>query len=114
VGPLSDCYSSSGSNPTASARDASEIFKKLLRIVECDFGGRASCVCEGFRVPSAFLDDAVIDGIQKRIDLVLDPEELRRRLSGMLSQESESADAVPKYRRASLKRVGGSTASWKR
>jgi hypothetical protein len=37
----------------------------------------------------------VIDGIQKRIDLVLDPEELRRRLSGMLSQESESADAVP-------------------
>lgn len=38
-------------------------------------------VCEGFRVPTAFLDDAVIDGMQKRIDLVLDPEELRRRLT---------------------------------
>ena len=52
-------------------------------------------VCEGFRIATAFLDDAVIDGIQKRIDLVLDPEELRWRLRGMLSQEPEPADAVP-------------------
>jgi len=71
-------------------------------------------VCEGFRVATAFLDDTVINGIQKRIDLVLDPEELRRRLSGMLSQESAPADAVPQIQTRLVETRRGSTAWWRR
>ena len=52
-------------------------------------------VCEGFRIATAFLDDAVIDGIQKRIDLVLNPDELRRRLKALLPSDAESVAAVP-------------------
>jgi hypothetical protein len=52
-------------------------------------------VCEGIRIATAFLDDAVIDGIQKRLELVLDPHELRRRLSDLLAQAPAPADAAP-------------------
>ena len=50
-------------------------------------------VCEGFGV--ATLDDAVTDGIQHRIDLVLDPEEVRSAAQGHAVPVPESADAVP-------------------
>jgi len=61
-------------------------------------GGRLASgpsVCDAPSVPTAYLDSAVLDGIQKRLDLVLDPDELRRRLRARLATEAMSVDAVP-------------------
>lgn len=52
-------------------------------------------VCAGFRIATGFLDDAVIDGIQKRLDMVLNPGELRQRLTNLLAREAEPVDAAP-------------------
>lgn len=52
--------------------------------------------CATPRIPTTYLDDAVLDGIQKRLERVLDPDELRRRLNALLpgAQDSESAAAT--------------------
>ena len=57
-------------------------------------GGRLASgpsVCTSPSVPTAYLDDAVIDGLAKRIERVLDRDELRRRLAPMLTQDCTSA-----------------------
>ena len=45
-------------------------------------------VCDGLRVPTPFLDAAVIDGIQKRIEKVLNRETLTIRLQEVLHAEN--------------------------
>lgn len=52
-------------------------------------------MCDGLRVPVEYLDDAVIDGITKRLDRVLNRELLRQRLTEMLLGEVPSEDRVP-------------------
>jgi hypothetical protein len=42
----------------------------------------------------AYLDDAVVDGIQKRLDRVLDPRDLRRRLDALLPGDGDSEGAA--------------------
>jgi hypothetical protein len=44
-------------------------------------------VCDGLRVPTPFLDNAVVDGIKKRIEKVLDREGLTIRLRELLGAE---------------------------
>jgi hypothetical protein len=46
-------------------------------------------VCDGLRVPTPFLDDAVVDGINKRIERVLDREVLTIRLRELLDAEEK-------------------------
>src|SRR5215472_11780852 len=46
-----------------------------------------AAVCDGFRVPTPFLDEAVIDGINRRIERVLDREVLTTRLRELLDAE---------------------------
>jgi site-specific DNA recombinase len=38
-------------------------------------------VCDGLRVAQSYIEDAVLDGIQKRLERTLNPEELRHRLA---------------------------------
>jgi hypothetical protein len=42
-------------------------------------------VCDGLRVPMAYLDAAMLDGIQKRLDRLLDRDVLRQRLDELLT-----------------------------
>ncbi len=44
--------------------------------------------CDSPRIPSRYLDDAVVGGIQKRLDLVLDAQELGRRLDEQLGEDA--------------------------
>ena len=48
-------------------------------------------VCDGLRVPTPFLDAAVIDGIQRRIEKVLDRKSLTIRLQELLRADSGQA-----------------------
>src|SRR5262245_50508814 len=41
--------------------------------------------CDSPRIPVDYLDDAVAEGIQKRLDIILDPAEMRRRVTEMLA-----------------------------
>jgi hypothetical protein len=43
----------------------------------------------------SYLDDAVVDGIQKRLDEILDPAEMRRRVTEMLAAGGTRAVSVP-------------------
>jgi site-specific DNA recombinase len=52
-------------------------------------------VCPSPRIPISYLDDAVIDGIQKRLDRFLDPTELRRRLEIALTTDRAAHASVP-------------------
>jgi len=45
------------------------------------------------RIPTSYLDDAVLEGIQKRIERVVDPGELRRRVEALLPDEHFPTDA---------------------
>jgi hypothetical protein len=56
--------------------------------------GRDFCVTP--RIPTTYLDDALLDGIQKRLERVVDPHELRRRLDALLpaDQDTERAAAM--------------------
>ena len=45
--------------------------------------------CTAPRIPTPYLDDAVVDGIGKRLDRVLDRDELRRRLRAALEAPAE-------------------------
>ena len=47
------------------------------------------------RTPTSYLDDAVLEGIQKRLDVVLDPVEMRRRVTELLAAADTGAVAVP-------------------
>jgi len=47
-----------------------------------------SAVCDGLRIPLSYLDEAVLDGIQKRLTRILDPTALRRRLVELLRAET--------------------------
>jgi site-specific DNA recombinase len=49
--------------------------------------------CSAPRIPTTYLEDAVLDGIEKRLERVLDLDELRRRLQEMLA--AEPADRAP-------------------
>ena len=51
-------------------------------------------VCDGLRVPTPYLDDAVIDGIQKRLERALDRETLTGRLREMLRAGEPDLDAT--------------------
>ena len=46
-----------------------------------------AAVCDGLRVPTPFLDDAVLDGISRRIERVLDRKVLTSRLQEVLGAE---------------------------
>ena len=48
-----------------------------------------AAVCDGLRVPTPFLDDAVLDGINRRIERVLDREVLTTRLRELLDAEDD-------------------------
>jgi hypothetical protein len=52
--------------------------------------------CATPRIPITYLDDAVLDGIQRRLERVVDPQELRRRLDTLLpaDQDTERAEAT--------------------
>jgi site-specific DNA recombinase len=50
--------------------------------------------CSSPRVPTTYLEEAVLDGIQKRLDRVLEPAELKRRLEAVLSAEDRGEDGV--------------------
>ncbi len=51
-------------------------------------------VCDGLRVPVPYLDEAVIDGIRKRLNGLLDREFLAARLRELLGPESTAGNAV--------------------
>ena len=53
-----------------------------------------SSVCDGFRMSMPYIDDAVVDGIQKRIERVLDRETLTMRLRERLRSETSAGDTV--------------------
>ncbi len=63
-------------------------------------------VCDGLRVPMAYLDDAVLDGIQKRLERVLDREVLRQRLRERLEADRPQENAIDtlRTRRAETRR----------
>ena len=44
-------------------------------------------VCDGLRVPMSYLDEAILDGVQKRIERVLDRDLLRQRLQARLEAD---------------------------
>src|SRR5207245_1999530 len=46
-------------------------------------------ICDGLRVPVGYLDDAVLDGIQKRLERVVDRERLRGMLVEGLRMEQQ-------------------------
>ena len=50
--------------------------------------------CDGLRIPLSYLDEVVLDGIQKRLERILDPEALRRRLTELLRPVPMAAHAV--------------------
>ena len=52
-------------------------------------------VCDGLRIPQSYLDDAVLNGIQKRLDQLLDRERLTQRLSELLATTESAAEPVP-------------------
>ena len=61
-------------------------------------GGRIATgpsVCSAPSVPTSYLDTAALDGVIKRVDLILQPGELRRRLGALIVQDTASADTVP-------------------
>jgi len=73
-------------------------------------------ICAGFRIATGFLDDAIVDGIQKRLDQVVNPEELRRRLRNLLAQEAQSVDDVARLTRRladTAKRSSAWSKSWR-
>jgi DNA invertase Pin-like site-specific DNA recombinase len=51
-------------------------------------------VCDGLRVSMPYIDDAVVDGIQKRIERVLDRDALTLRLQEQLRPETPAGDTV--------------------
>ena len=51
--------------------------------------------CDTPRIPTAYLEDAVLEGIQKRLDLVLDAEELGRLLDERLADDDAGGVAIP-------------------
>lgn len=51
--------------------------------------------CDSPRIPISYLDEAVIDGIQKRLDLVFVPAEMRRRVVDLLATSEACTAAVP-------------------
>ncbi len=53
-----------------------------------------SSVCDGFRMSMPYIDDAVVDWIQKRIERVLDRETLTMRLREQLRPEASAGDAI--------------------
>jgi DNA invertase Pin-like site-specific DNA recombinase len=61
-------------------------------------GGRLASgpsVCTSPSVPTSYLDDAVIDGIAKRIERVVNTNELRRRVAAMLTEDRTTAPTAP-------------------
>jgi DNA invertase Pin-like site-specific DNA recombinase len=61
-------------------------------------GGRLAIgptVCDSPSVPMVYLDEAVLDGIVKRLDIVLDADELRRRVTALLAQDQSTRPVIP-------------------
>jgi DNA invertase Pin-like site-specific DNA recombinase len=58
------------------------------------YSAAGSRVCDGLRVPTSFLDRAVIEGVQRRISQVVDRDALRRRLAELL-RDDRTEDVVP-------------------
>ena len=58
-----------------------------------------TAVCDGFRIPLSYLETAVLDGIQKRLQRVLDPGQLRRRLLELLPPAPAAAPPVQSLKR---------------
>src|SRR5207253_6678193 len=57
-------------------------------------------ICDGLRVSMAYLDDAVLDGLQKRLERVLDRDVLRQRLEVLLDADRPDPEAIePKQAR---------------
>jgi hypothetical protein len=52
--------------------------------------------CDSPRIPTTYFEDAVPEGIQKRLDLVLDAAELGRRLDERLAADDGGGAAIPK------------------
>jgi hypothetical protein len=53
-----------------------------------------AALCPSTRIPTTYLDDAVIDGTQKRLERVVDADELRRRLDALLPARQPVEDAA--------------------
>jgi hypothetical protein len=51
-------------------------------------------VCDAPRIPTTYLDEAVLDGVQKRIERILDPERLEQELRGLLELSSDVIDPI--------------------
>src|SRR4030095_9969452 len=51
--------------------------------------------CDTPRIPTTYLEDAVLEGIQKRLALALDAEELRRGLHEQLGADGDAGGARP-------------------
>lgn len=63
-------------------------------------------ICPSPRIPTPYLEDVVLDGIQKRLDRVVDPVRLRHRLRGLLEAAEVPADTVPGLEGVTAKRIG--------
>jgi hypothetical protein len=57
--------------------------------------GSGVAFCDSPRIPTTYLEDAVLEGIQKRLDLVLDAAELGRRLDERLAADDGGGAAIP-------------------
>jgi hypothetical protein len=51
--------------------------------------------CNSPRIATTYLEDAVLEGIQKRLDLVLDAQELGRRVRERLADDDAGSAAIP-------------------
>jgi len=51
--------------------------------------------CDTPRIPTEYLEDTVLEGIQKRLDMVLDVAELGRRLDERLADDDAGGAAIP-------------------
>ena len=52
-------------------------------------------ICSGLRVPVKYLDDAVVDGIQKRLEQVLDRDVLRQKMRALLGDQVPAENVIP-------------------
>jgi hypothetical protein len=65
-------------------------------------------------VPTVYMDTAVLDGIVKRVDRILEPGELRRRLAALMVQDTASPAATVPDLTARLGETGaGSLDLWR-
>src|SRR5262249_23301812 len=73
-----------------------EVAAGLVRVIR-GYVASGAGFCPSPRVPTNYFDDAVTEGIQKRLDQVLNPPELRHRLVDLLRAEAPAQDPTPAH-----------------